>query len=324
MNIDLEKVIVHTVNPTNGDALISEVLLSTTEATQQYLSKLAQRVFESDEAKSAELSRESELEPMLSDIDNSFIKHTQALASEWNRVATENPEIPAADIVFMLINIEGTQAFGALKLPRKNGYIHVYNNGESRLEQIEGVLPSSAGKPDEAFFIRVNDKALKVIEKRYEIDGRKATYLASRILGCKIGHSPKQALDAICKAAVEVNQQFYGSLGVDEPAVAAAVVEEYRAAPTELSAERVCQRLYKDLPHAREAFSKALSEQEIPFDIPVEISAPAVRRLEKQSLRSGSGVEVRVPVSVYKNPEALEFLKNDDGTTSLLIKNILL
>ena len=51
--------------------------------------------------------------------------------------------------------------------------------------------------------------------------------------------------------------------------------------------------------------------------------AAAVRRLEKQSLRSAGGVEVKVPVEVYRDESALEFIKNPDGTTSLLIKNIL-
>ena len=33
--------------------------------------------------------------------------------------------------------------------------------------------------------------------------------------------------------------------------------------------------------------------------------------------------EVKVPVEVYKDPAAVEFIRNEDGTTSLLIKNIL-
>ena len=30
-----------------------------------------------------------------------------------------------------------------------------------------------------------------------------------------------------------------------------------------------------------------------------------------------------MPVEVYKDPAAVEFIRNEDGTTSLLIKNIL-
>ena len=56
---------------------------------------------------------------------------------------------------------------------------------------------------------------------------------------------------------------------------------------------------------------------------PCAISAPAVRRMEKQSLRSAGGVEIKVPVNVYRDESALEFIRNPDGSMSLLIKNII-
>ena len=85
----------------------------------------------------------------------------------------------------------------------------------------------------------------------------------------------------------------------------------------------LCEKLYGELPHAREAFEKALREQDIAFDEPLPMPPAGVHRLEKQSLRSAGGVEIRVPVSVYRDENALEFIHNPDGTTSLLIKNVL-
>ena len=92
----------------------------------------------------------------------------------------------------------------------------------------------------------------------------------------------------------------------------------------EVPVNAICETLYGDMPHAREAFCEALAEHEIAPEEPVPLSGAAVRRLEKQSLRSGDGVEIKVPVSLYKNEKAIEFIHNEDGTTSLLVKNILL
>ena len=50
--------------------------------------------------------------------------------------------------------------------------------------------------------------AVRLLEKKYEIDGRKQTYLGSRILGCRAGLSPREKLSAIQAVAGEVNQQF--------------------------------------------------------------------------------------------------------------------
>ena len=43
----------------------------------------------------------------------------------------------------------------------------------------------------------------------------------------------------------------------------------------------------------------------------------------QQSLRSAGGVEIKVPVNVYRDESALEFIRNPDGSMSLLIKNII-
>ena len=89
------------------------------------------------------------------------------------------------------------------------------------------------------------------------------------------------------------------------------------------SGQAICDKLYGDMPHAREAFTKALAEHDITLDEPLPLSAPAVRRMEKQSLRSAGGVEIKVPVNVYRDESALEFIRNPDGSMSLLIKNII-
>lgn len=60
------------------------------------------------------------------------------------------------------------------------------------------------------------------------------------------------------------------------------------------------------------------------MDEPLPMPGTGVRKLQKQSLRSSGGVEIKVPVSIYRDENEIEFIKNPDGTTSLLIKNILL
>lgn len=56
----------------------------------------------------------------------------------------------------------------------------------------------------------------------------------------------------------------------------------------------------------------------------VQVSAATVKRLEKQSVKSSGGVEIKIPADLYQDRNAVEFINNPDGTISLLIKNILL
>ncbi|HFU4612168.1 TPA: nucleoid-associated protein, partial [Streptococcus pyogenes] len=59
---------------------------------------------------------------------------------------------------------------------------------------------------------------------------------------------------------------------------------------------------------------------------PIKISdidhSRQIKKLENQKLSLSNGIELTVPNAIYQDAEAVEFLLNDDGTYSILIKNI--
>lgn len=338
MNIELISAVIHALDPAIDAPSLSQAILPPSEDALQYLANHAAKAFASEDAKACTLTDDSPILPLLYNIEEDFVDKTAAIADEWFRVMQQNPAIPAADIVFLLLAIDGEEYLAALKMNYKNGWVHMGSDrtGAFINEPVRcaTILPGASGKPDESFFVSIDGRQVRLCEKKYEIDGRKQTYLGSRIVGCRVGMSPREKLSAIQAAAGEVNQQFYGNTGVDEPELAKAVCEEFYMArdeerscpgtPEPVPVQAICDKLYGDMPHAREAFEKALEEHDIAMDEPMPMSAPAVRRMEKQSLRSGAGVEIKVPVSVYRDENAVEFIRNADGTTSLLIKNILM
>ena len=337
MELTLDTVVLHMLDPNAEAPILSQMPLVDEEALH-YLGGLAAKSWNSDEAKVCTFTSESPLLPRLGKLEQSFLAVTADLAQAWHQILRENPAVPAADTAFLLLNIDGTDYFAGMKLNFKTGYAHVLNlDGENTCAYVsrqDYLLPGAASKADEAFFVDLSTRQVRVLEKKYEIDGRKQTYLSRRVLGVTPGLSPKEKLATIRDIAVEVNQQFYGSTGVDEPELAAAVCEEFRefrnassqpGAPAQPApVAELCDKLYGNLPHAREAFALALAEHAIEMDEPLPMPASTVRRMEKQSLRSAGGVEIKVPVNVYRDENALEFIRNPDGTTNLLIKNILL
>ena len=331
MQIDINAAIVHVLDTAVDEPVLSQLPLVISDDTLQYLANHAAKCFTSDEAKACTLSEDSMFAPLLWNLEEGFTAKTATIARDWFSILHENPSIPAGDVVFLLMNIDGADYLAALKMNYKVGYVHYFamEDGVTRNDIVRqnAVLPGNMGKADEAFFVNISTKEVRCIEKKYEIDGRKASYLATRLLGCKTGLSPKEKMAAIKAVAGEVNQQFYGNTGVDEPELAAAVCEEYYAREDKdapVPVKNICEKLYGDMPHAREAFTKALAEREITIEDELPLRSNLVHRLEKQSLRSGDGVEIKVPVNLYKDADAIEFIRNDDGTMSLLIKNILM
>lgn len=90
-----------------------------------------------------------------------------------------------------------------------------------------------------------------------------------------------------------------------------------------LSPEKLADQLFDDNLTARLTFVDQVKEA-IPE--PIKISdidhSRQIKKLESQKLSLSNGIELTVPNAIYQDAESVEFLLNDDGTYSILIKNI--
>ena len=325
MEFEIDAAVLHVLDTAADAPVLSEQPLPLNDDTLPFLTNLAAKAFASDETKSCTARDDSAAAKFARTAEDDFAGVSAQLAKDWFALMQQNPAIPAGDAVFLLGTADAKPVLAALKLNYKAGFVHYFGTQDNlpRNELVRQPVQLPA-KADEAFFLALPAGDVRVLEKPYEIDGHKECYLAARLLDCRKGLSPKEKLSFVKAAAAEVNQKFYGSLGVEESDLAAAVCDEFAAADDGVvPVQAIAQNLYADMPHAQEAFREALAEHDIAPEEALPLSGAAVRRLEKQSLRSGTGVEVKVPVNLYKDKSALEFIHNDDGTTSLLIKNIL-
>ena len=91
----------------------------------------------------------------------------------------------------------------------------------------------------------------------------------------------------------------------------------------ELSPEKLADQLFDDNLTARLTFVDQLKEN-IPEPIKVaDIDhSRQTKKLENQKLSLSNGIQLIVPNSVYEDADSVEFIQNQDGTYSILIKNI--
>ena len=54
------------------------------------------------------------------------------------------------------------------------------------------------------------------------------------------------------------------------------------------------------------------------------VSPARIRRMESRSIHTASGIEVKIPTEILSEDSAVEFLHAEDGSVSLLIKNVIL
>ncbi len=331
MTLDIRQAILHVLDTSLDTPVLSETPLELTADTAAFLTEHVEKAAASDEQKSCAFEEGS---PFLSwplhDLD-AFVPTTGEIALRLFQFMRIYPDIPAADALMIQAELDGAPHFILLKLNYRESYIHYLPpGGESRRTSIlrqRTVLPAPGGKAVEACFVNLSTGGVRVLEKKYTIDGKKAFYFSSQFLGCSPALSEKQKLQEVRRAAESVSEMF----GVPEQAPgprpkraetrAAAVLCEKLTEDEPARVAEVCEELCGDNPAAREEFHRLLREKHVDPEDTVRAAPAAVRRMEKQSLRTPDGVEVKIPVNLYES-DAVEFISNPDGTISLLIKNI--
>ncbi len=54
------------------------------------------------------------------------------------------------------------------------------------------------------------------------------------------------------------------------------------------------------------------------------VTPARIRRMESRSIHTANGIEVKIPTELLNSDNEVEFLHSDDGSISLLIKNVIL
>ena len=237
----------------------------------------------------------------------------------------QNPSIPSADLLIAHCTLDGHDRLILLKMNYKAAYSHFYQQLEGEhvnsIIRQRTILPS--GRADESAVISLEDGSIRLIEKKYELDGIKGFYFSERILQSTQARPEKAKFQSVKKAATQAVRESYEATKQAEAEVAAILCEE--AADGQLDVEKVTQRIEEKFPLAASGFLSGLEEARLAPQETVEVSPARLKKMEKQSIRTASGIEIRIPTSLLSDSnEFIEFINAPDGSISMLVKDVML
>ena len=115
--------------------------------------------------------------------------------------------IPGADLAVVDFTRDGEPWLGILKLNYKNGYTHYTETVEgapvNSIIQQRACLPTQSGKVEEGALVNLQDYSMRLLEKKYDIDGHKEFYLSTVVFQYTTAQPEKKKLQAIQEAAVQ-------------------------------------------------------------------------------------------------------------------------
>ncbi|HES3264201.1 TPA: nucleoid-associated protein, partial [Streptococcus pyogenes] len=255
-------------------------------------------------------------------IGDDLLETSVTIAQLWKEAFVISEDQKTNDLVFVQFDKDGEPFFAFLRIALKEQFAHLSDNYEHPFTVTQNNLPSPTQTPDEALVINLKSGQYYLIEKRVKHNGSFANYFSEHLLKVTPEQSVKKSIKMIEQTAQKIAEHFNQDDFTFQSKMKSTLFKQLEADDV-LSPEKLADQLFDDNLTARLTFVDQVKEV-IPE--PIKISdidhSRQIKKLENQKLSLSNGIELTVPNAIYQDAEAVEFLLNDDGTYSILIKNI--
>lgn len=329
MEIIIHQAILHVLDTTLDAPVLSGGGMELTAEKTAYLQNHIEKLLASDEIR--------QCRPLPDSAFRNELEHNQDFVDLSCRIAGvlfdymhAHTTIPGADLAVVDFTRDGAPWLGILKLNYKNGYTHYTETVEgapvNSIIQQRACLPTQSGKVEEGALVNLTDYSMRLLEKKYDIDGHKEFYLSSVVFQYTQTEPEKKKLQAIQEAAAQAVKDAYEDEPHADAQVAMLIANQAADNDNQVSVEQVRQQLAEEYPLAAVPFDDYVEKSEVLEEAaaPVTVTPARIRRMESRSIRTANGIEVKIPTELLNSDSELEFLHDPDGSVSLLIKNVIL
>ena len=329
MEIIIHQAILHVLDTTLDAPVLSGGGMELTAEKTAYLQNHIEKLLASDEIRQCRPLPDSAFRNEL-EHNQDFIDLSCRIAGVLFDYMHAHTTIPGADLAVVDFTRDGAPWLGILKLNYKNGYTHYTETVEgapvNSIIQQRACLPTQSGKVEEGALVNLTDYSMRLLEKKYDIDGHKEFYLSSVVFQYTQAEPEKKKLQAIQEAAAQAVKDAYEDEPHADAQVAMLIANQAADNDNQVSVEQVRQQLAEEYPMAAVPFDDYVEKSEVLEEAaaPVTVTPARIRRMESRSIRTANGIEVKIPTELLNSDSELEFLHDPDGSVSLLIKNVIL
>ena len=329
MEIIIHQAILHVLDTTLDAPVLSGGGMELTAEKTAYLQNHIEKLLASDEIRQCRPLPDSAFRNEL-EHNQDFIDLSCRIAGVLFDYMHAHTTIPGADLAVVDFTRDGAPWLGILKLNYKNGYTHYTETVEgapvNSIIQQRACLPTQSGKVEEGALVNLTDYSMRLLEKKYDIDGHKEFYLSSVVFQYTQAEPEKKKLQAIQEAAAQAVKDAYEDEPHADAQVAMLIANQAADNDNQVSVEQVRQQLAEEYPLAAVPFDDYVEKSDVLEEAaaPVTVTPARIRRMESRSIRTANGIEVKIPTELLNSDSELEFLHDPDGNVSLLIKNVIL
>ena len=331
-DIIIRNAIVHILDSTVGVPVLSDTELSYGSDFADFLKEHIYKIYVSDDKKNCEfIKEESEIYKLICDTDEGnmdFVTFSKEVATKLYGIMNSNIDIPSGDLMVVCFEVNQILQLAFLKMNYKESYMHTTISDEgintNSITKYKAILPTESQKLTEAAIIGIKDNKIKVIEKKYDVNGKKENYFSKLFLCCTTNLSQKAKLGIVEKAIEKVQQEYFDdSEQFEEKMKAKSIIHNDFENNGAITVEEVAEKVFEAKPELQEKFKENVQKYHIEdTEEIIPQNENTTRKFSKQHLTTDTGIEIKIPMEQYNSTDNIEFLTNEDGTISMLIKNI--
>lgn len=326
-SIIIKKIAIHILDGAAGMPVLSDTELDFGVELSDFFKAHIARFMAGDDVKYCQFEEDSEVKQCLDHYEEgNFVPFSQALANGLFPILHENPDIPAADLAVIHLRSGGDDFIALLKLNYRTGYTHltqtIEDGNQNAIILQQAILPAGGQRLSEAVMIRLTDQAIWLLERKYELNGKKEFYFSPLYLKCRAPLSQKSKLDIVTKAVEAVNKKYFNEGDVERKMEVKSVIYNELEEHGNIRVEAVKEKLFPGNEDMKQEFVEKVEKYNLQ-DAEVSPQNPrTTKKFEKQHLLTDTGIEITIPMEVYNNKDRVQFITNPDGTVSILIQNI--
>ena len=327
--IRISQAIVHIMDPGLGMPVLSDAVLDPGPDLADFLKAHIYRIDTSDDVKNCSFLEDSQIFPLVEEWNSEkFVEISQKIAGQLYTIMSQNIDIPGADLLAVEYTVEKHRYLALLKMNYKTSYTHLTNSdpwgNNNDIIQQKAILPGETQKLSEAALIDLDaPEYVRLVEKKYEVNGGKTNYFSKLFLKCSGALSSKSKLSIVSKAVADVQKKYFNESEQFEVQMETkSILNREFTEQGGFQIPEVVDKIFKDHPDMKEEVQEKLEKYHL-NEAAVEPQNPATtRKYMTQRLLTDTGIELKIPMEEYNNKDRIEFITNSDGTISLLIKNI--
>ena len=328
-DIRIRRVIVHIMDSTVGMPVLSDTEIEFGSDLADFLKEHIYKIVAGDDCKVCHFYKEeSEVYKMLVQYDEDyFIDISKDMGNFLYQIMNSNIDIPPADLMVVRFDERDNKYLAVLKMNYKEFYTHrtqaIEDGNENQIIKYKSILPTESQRLQEAAIINLSDLSVHAIEKKYDVNGEKTNYFTYLFLKCSSKLSPKSKLSIVSRAVESVQNSYYDETKQFEANMKAKnIIHQELEENGSFTVEAIADKIFEEKPDLKQEFQEKMEKYDMVREEIKPQNEKTMKKYETQVLKTDSGIEIKIPMKEYNDPSSVEFITEDNGNVSVLIKNI--